>query len=251
MDNLIFYGINIHTFGIFCSMISLKRKKQGDDMKKILIFLFFLFAITYLSAVPGIIQGQNYNFTDPLGLIHHDNYNNDNNLREPIEFDSSWVSFEGNWPFGYCYSLSACEEENLIFVGSGAGVKVTDVSEPGNPVVLSEIRARSLVDASYYDASIHRLYLAAYFSGVEIWDLSDVNNPVFMSRCPTEPYPRAGIYASGDYVFAATVSNGLRVLDVSDPFVPHEVASCFIANTVWGMSVSGDYAYLNDNYFGM
>ncbi len=221
--------------------------------KKLILFLILILAVAGY-ADPSIINDLENVQTFPNGtLFNRDfgfNYENFN-LREPLDYDSTNVSFEGNWPFGYSYSISSNEESDLVFVGSGGGVFVTDVSDPENPVILSEVRARSLVDKSYYDAATQRLYLAAYFSGVEIWDLSDLYNPVFLSRCPTEPYPRGGIYASGDYVFAATVGYGLRVIDTSDPLIPYEVTSISTGSNVWYMKVSGDYAYLVDSVTGL
>ena len=222
-------------------------------MKKLLFLLILILAVA-AHTEPGIIENHDNLQVFPYGTLFNEDFGFDYenfNLREPLDYDSTNVSFEGNWPFGYSYSISTDEASDLIFVGSGGGVFVTDVSNPENPVILSEVRARSLVDKSYYDAATERLYLAAYFSGVEIWDLSDLYNPVFLSRCPTEPYPRGGIYASGDYVFAATVGYGLRVIDVSDPVNPFEVAFCNIGSNVWYMAVLGDYAYLVDSVTGL
>jgi len=221
--------------------------------KKLLFFLILVLTITGY-ANPGIIENPENVQVFPKGTLFNEDFGfsyEDFTFREPLDFDSSWVSFEGNWPFGASYSISSFAPLNLAFVGSGAGVYITDISDPDNPVILSEIRARSLVDGSFYDAVTQRLYLAAYFSGIEIWDLSDIYNPVRLSRCPTEPYPRAGIYASGDYVFATTVAYGLRVIDVSDPTNPYEVADCPISDYVWNMAVSGNYIYITGNSQGL
>ncbi len=117
-----------------------------------------------------------------------------------IDFDSLNTSFKGNFPFSYSYALAMSPEGDLVFVGSGGGIYVTDVSDPQNPVVLSEVRTRSLVDQCTYDPVNKRLYVCAYFSGIEIWDLSDVYNPTRMSRFATEPYPRSGIAFIGNYL---------------------------------------------------
>lgn len=172
-------------------------------------------------------------------------------LREALDFDSLDVAFTGNWPFGSSYSLSTYAAEDIVFLGAGAGVLITDVSDPENPVVLSEVRARSLVDGSYYDPATQILYLAAYFSGVEMWDVSDLTNPICLGRCPTEPYPRAGVYVRDDYAFAATVAYGLRVLDISDHNDAGEVAACAIDDMVWNAAFTQDYAFLTGNTGGL
>ncbi|MDP8201544.1 MAG: T9SS type A sorting domain-containing protein [Candidatus Tenebribacter burtonii] len=221
---------------------------------KYLVFCTIVIVSGLLYSVPETPENQDNFFNYPFGTIYQEEFHFDYenfSFRDPIDFDSTEVSFEGNWPFGYSYSLSAYEVSNLVFTGSGGGVLITDVSDPANPQVISEVKARALIDASYYDAVTQRLYLAAYFSGVEIWDLSDINNPTFLSRCPTEPYPRAGIYASGNYVFAATVAHGLRVIDVSNPAEPFEAAFCNISNNIWFMDAAGDYIYLTDSTAGL
>ncbi len=161
-----------------------------------------------------------------------------------IDFDSSNVSFKGNFPFSYCYALAMSSEGDLVFVGSGGGLYVTDVSDPQNPVILSEIRTRSLIDQCTYDPISKRLYVCAYFSGIEIWDLSDLSNPTRMSRFPTEPYPRSGIAFIGDYLFFTT-NYSIWSLDISDPYNPVFADELFLANNLISqMYVNGDRAYI-------
>jgi hypothetical protein len=148
-----------------------------------------------------------------------------------IDFDSSNVSFKGNFPFSVSYAFSMSPEGDLVFVGSGGGIFVTDVSDPQNPVVLSEVRTRSLVDHCAYDPVNKRLYVCAYFSGIEIWDLSDLYHPSRMSRIPTEPYPRSGVAYSGNYLFFTT-NYSLWTLDISDPYNPVIVEDFYIANNL-------------------
>ena len=161
-----------------------------------------------------------------------------------IDFDSSNVSFKGNYPFSYSYALSMSPEDDLVFVGSGGGIYVTDVSDPQNPVILSEVRTRSLVDQCTYDPVSKSLYVCAYFSGIEIWDLSNLSNPVRMSRFATEPYPRSGIAYIGDYLFFTT-NYSIWSLDISDPYNPVVADELFLANNLISqMYVNGDRAYI-------
>jgi len=53
-------------------------------------------------------------------------------------FDSLNVRFMGNWPFGNPYNVAYDSVRNLAFLGSGAGVYILDISDPSNPVKLSE-----------------------------------------------------------------------------------------------------------------
>ena len=161
-----------------------------------------------------------------------------------IDFDSFNVSFKGNFPFSVSYALGMSPEGDLVFVGSGGGIYVTDVSDPQNPLVLSEIRTRSLIDRCTYDPVNKRLYICAYFSGIEIWDLSDIYNPTRMSRFPTEPYPRSGVTYSGNYLFFTT-NYSLWTLDISDPYNPVIVDDLYIANNLIAqMYMKGETIYI-------
>ena len=161
-----------------------------------------------------------------------------------IDFDSSNTSFKGNYPFSYSYALAMSPEGDLVFVGSGGGIYVTDVSDPQNPVILSEVRTRSLVDQCTYDPVSKRLYVCAYFSGIEIWDLTDLSNPTRMSRFPTEPYPRSGIAFIGDYLFFTT-NYSIWSLDISDPYNPVIADELLIGNNlITQMYLKGNTAYI-------
>ena len=53
-----------------------------------------------------------------------------------FEFDSLNVSYQGSWALGQSFSISCNGPGNIVFIGSGAGVIVLDVSTPSNPVEL-------------------------------------------------------------------------------------------------------------------
>ena len=172
-------------------------------------------------------------------------------LRE-LDFDSLQMNFTGNWPFGQSLSVSSSSTGDTVFFGSGAGLLIVDASDPYDPVVLSEVRARALIDHSYYDASSGLLFLAAYFSGVEIWDLNDILNPQRLSRIPLNSYPRGGIFSRDGFLYIVTVADGLYIADISDPanpdFISHQLIS---GSLVWTSSFDGDYAYLSQGSSGM
>src|SRR5262245_55789423 len=53
-----------------------------------------------------------------------------------------------------------------------------------------------------------------------------------------------GIALSGDYAYLAAWRHGLRVVNISDPKEPKEVAECRIDGDVRDVVVSGGYAYV-------
>ena len=216
-------------------------------MKNFLLVIIFVFA-SCLNAQSLMPKAGEYLSDDTSILELMKNtmpkvpYNNEK--LTVIDFDSSNVSFKGNFPFSYSYALAMSPEDDLVFVGSGGGIYVTYVSDLQNPVVLSEVRTRSLVDQCTYDPISKRLYVCAYFSGIEIWDLSDLSSPTRMSRFPTEPYPRSGIAYIGDYLFFTT-NYSIWSLDISDPYNPVVADELLIANNLISqMYVNGDRAYI-------
>jgi hypothetical protein len=160
-------------------------------------------------------------------------------------FDSLNMSYQGTWGFGQSFSIGSDTTGNILFVGSGAGVIILDVSNPSSPVKLSEISTRGLVDAIYYDPATGRLYLTAYFAGFEIWDVSTLSAPVKIGGGPTIGLPRGGIFASGNYVYVVTVVDGVQVFDVSDPTSPVNTGTCPLdpGNLAWNSAKSGNLIF--------
>ncbi|MCK9203273.1 MAG: T9SS type A sorting domain-containing protein [Bacteroidales bacterium] len=163
-----------------------------------------------------------------------------------FEFDSLNVSYVGSWALGQSLYISCNGPGNILFVGSGAGVIVLDVTIPSNPVHLGEIHTRGLVDAIYFDETTSRLYLCTYFSGFEIWDVSDYADPVRLGRGATSGLPRGGIFASGNYVYVVTVANGVQVFDISNPAAPVNTGNCPLSTTnfAWNSAKSGNNIFV-------
>ncbi|MCK9400833.1 MAG: T9SS type A sorting domain-containing protein [Bacteroidales bacterium] len=163
-----------------------------------------------------------------------------------IDFDSLNMAFTGNWPCGQSFSISASPTGDTLFVGEGGMLDVLDVTDPYNPVQIAGIKARAIIDDSYYDPATGRLFLAAYFSGIEVWDVSDFSSPHRICRIPTNSYPRGGVFAHGNYVYITTVADGFYVADISDPENPVMVGHRSIPGNplIWDSDYQGNYAYL-------
>ncbi len=179
-----------------------------------------------------------YSFSDMIGNGYW-------NGARALDYDSLNMTYKGNWPLGGSLSMGYTGSDNIFLVGSGAGVIVLDASDPNNPVELSVVAARALVDASFYDPATHRLYLGAYFSGVEIWDLSDFSNPHRLARIPTSSYPRGGVFAEGNLVYAVTVADGIHIFDISDLNNIVETGAYLIPSStlVWNSAKQGNLIF--------
>lgn len=170
-----------------------------------------------------------------------------------IDFDSLNMYWEGDWPAGQSFSISASPTGDTLFVGEGGMLDVLDITDPYNPVQIAAIRARAIIDGSYYDPATQRVYLAAYFSGIEVWDVSDFSNPARICRIPTTSYPRGGVFARDNYVYIATVADGFYVADISDLENPVMVGHRAIPGNplIWNSAFQGNYAYLAADSQGM
>ncbi len=154
-------------------------------------------------------------------------------------FDSLNVRRVGAWPFGPSYTVLV--QGNLVFLGSGGGVVVLDVSDPSNPQRVGEIRTRGVVVGLDYEAG--RLYVADGQGGLEVWDVNEPSAPMRLGSYFT-PGSAEGVYVLGDYAYVAAGDGGLRILDITDPSNPYEVGYYDTPGSAWDVYVLGDYAYV-------
>jgi len=167
-----------------------------------------------------------------------------------IDFDSLNMSYAGSWSLGPSQCIASSPTGDTVFIGAGAGVIIMDATDPYNPIKLSEVHARALVDAIHYSPEEGRLYLAAYHSGLEIWDVSDIQNPFRISRIGTSGLPRGGVYVrksptEDTYAYLVTVADGIDVFSINDQGYPSFVGNqSFTSQWVWNSVGSGDSLFL-------
>jgi hypothetical protein len=86
---------------------------------------------------------------------------------------------------------------------------------------------------------------------MDVLDVSDPDNPFKVGYVLTESIV-SDIHISGNYAYIANWSNGLRVIDLTDPQKPQEVG--FYNNfdgQCWAVSVYGNFAYVGNDTLGM
>jgi hypothetical protein len=159
--------------------------------------------------------------------------------------DSINVRYVGNWPFGGTRQVAYDSVRKLGFCASGGGVYILDISDPSNPVKLSEdIHSRGDIDNEcWYDSSSHILYTIAS-AHIELWDVSNTSNPQKVGEFET-PGSTDDIEIQGSYAYA--LDNGLYVIDISNPSNPQQVGFCDCATLA--LAVSGSYAYTVGNTY--
>ena len=165
-------------------------------------------------------------------------------------YDSLNVRFVGNWPFGPSYAVAVDEERELVYLGSGGGVYILDVSDPGSPEKVSELKTRGIVVGLFYDSSAEALYVADSGSGLRVIDMSDPGSSYEVGYYDT-PGIALGVYVTGGYAYVADGDSGLRVIDVSDPSDPQEVGYYDTPEYAKGVYVVRGCAYVADNLGGL
>jgi len=135
---------------------------------------------------------------------------------------------------------------NYAYVASGAGLKVIDVSNPATPQLVAKYDTND--SANGIDIFGNKAYLATN-KGLLILDVSTPSNPSFVSQYGISKY--YGVDAAGDYVYIASGSAGLVVLNVFDPTAPTLSGTYETIGYTGGVSVLGNYAYVADPTSGL
>lgn len=162
--------------------------------------------------------------------------------------DSLNLSFVGNWPFGFAYSIICDPSRDLVFVGSGGGVYIIDVSDPSHPTKISEgIHTPGKIYRLFYQKPY--LYIALGSLGLEIWDVSESSSPWRVGWLNLSGVVE-DIVVSGSFVYVVNW-DGLCVVDVSIPSHPRKIGFCSTPGWAKGVAVSGKYAYVADDYEGL
>jgi len=89
-----------------------------------------------------------------------------------------------------------------------------------------------------------------YAASGTVFEVMDVHTWLPVGEVITESIV-SSIAVSGDYAFIANWSDGFKVIDISIPTDPTQVAQIDFEGQCWDLSVSGDYAYLGNNTEGL
>ncbi len=140
--------------------------------------------------------------------------------------------------YGRGPSREVTGQDSLLFLSNGSEVAVFSTVDPGNPALLSEIQARSIVVQSAVRDSI--LYIGDY-AEVSIWDISDPVHPAQLSAIPYG----VGDFAVSDSLLAFTRQGTFRVYSVADSENPLELGTLPDSGTV--RAASGSKFVLSSN----
>jgi hypothetical protein len=126
-----------------------------------------------------------------------------------------------------------------IWGGETEQLHILDVSAPAQPHLLSTL------DIKVYgmDISGNYLYVATGDDqSVVVMDVSDPTRPAIVSTYQTEFLPRS-ICFQWEYLYVATMGEGLRILDVRDPANPVETGWYVMEDEIQAAAACGTLAF--------
>jgi len=149
--------------------------------------------------------------------------------------DSTNMRFVGNWPFGPMNAMVIDMDDSLIFMASGGGIRIFQVSSlTDTPQMVSEIHCRYRVESMLYRNSY--LYVGLAEDGMRVYSLADVHNPVLVAS-PSDGYGIYDMKFYGRYIMAIEFMRmgtynlqHMITIDISDPSNPNFYTPMRLAN---------------------
>jgi hypothetical protein len=186
---------------------------------KIIILLFFCF--TYLSAQPMKLSEK----FDPMAKFGLSTKKLPSSKTRKV--DSLDCELVGGWFRGP--SLAVCVVDTLAYIGAGQSMKILNVNDSANPVLLGEILLPSfLITDIFVKGTL--AYVIDYEEGLRVINVSDPYSPTEIGFCETPGYAQA-LWIQDNFAYIADTDpsgpsdDGLRIIDVSDPSNPAIVGS--------------------------
>ena len=138
---------------------------------------------------------------------------------------------------------------DLLYVADwNQGLRIINVANPASPL---EIGFYDTPDkATDLDVKSGYAYVADYTTGMIIIDVSNPAAPVEVGAYTQ--YGALQVQVSGNYAYTRYFDGILRVIDISNPAAPVLARSVWLTDiTIEHFAVSGNYAYLADDYDGV
>ncbi len=150
---------------------------------------------------------------------------------------------------GANYSRVCCGPDNKVYAARGSTLEVVYHGESGfgqNPLGSYTVSG----SITGIDAAGDLVYIVGDF-GLRILDVSVPGTVALRGRCENLG-AISDIDVVGNYAYLANGTNGLRVIDISDPANPSPLPVVFKTNHIAnGVDVYGNYAYIADGDKGL
>ncbi len=147
--------------------------------------------------------------------------------------------------------LDVCVVGDTAYLAmSGAGFQILDISDPGQAMVLGEVRTTN--GTMQLDVAGNIVYLADGHNGLKCVDVSDPTNPVVVGTLDFPNFVDGVLVRDGvAYLTDGFIGGGLQVVDVSDPSAPALIGSLVTDGMAISMELEGDYLYLTEGPSGL
>jgi len=145
------------------------------------------------------------------------------------------------------YARGIAVKDQFVYVATDAGLQIYDVSEPGNAQFV-----KALTNVGYSSKLVisgNYLYSANSFSSagnpVGLY-IVNISNPANAQKVGFFASSAWSVAVNGQYAYLETGSNGLYILDISNPGIPVLLGQ---EPTIWSLQSGRDIAYENGFIF--
>ncbi|RKY91386.1 hypothetical protein DRQ15_05095 [candidate division KSB1 bacterium] len=126
----------------------------------------------------------------------------------------------GFWK-GFCYSMYGFG--NLLYLPSGASLRILDVSDPANPEEIGHYEGVGYNDVHVVGHYAYVSYRTRRWTGLTILDVSDPPNPQELGSYAARLFCYQSVVVSGNYAYLACGDAGLQIMDITTPETPEVV----------------------------
>jgi len=141
-----------------------------------------------------------------------------------------------------------------VYVSIGPRVVVIDASDPRAPLVVDQTAMFPDRITDIFLAGPYMYVTWSYigYGGLRVYDISNPASPTLVADHFMPDHPVVGIHARGHYAYLlAGADIDLRILDISDPTTPVEVAVYWPAGWPNDIDVADGYAYIAGDQAGL
>ncbi|MDP8209466.1 MAG: hypothetical protein RAO94_13050 [Candidatus Stygibacter australis] len=161
---------------------------------------------------------------------------------------SSIPSSVSNIPLSDARKIFVREENGTVYAyvanGLNNGLVIIDVTDPYNPVQISDLPLEGLANDIFVIDNI--AYLSNGEKGLEIIDISSITAPFVIKNLTTGGFVN-GVFAENNYVYISDIEKGFHVIDCSNPSSAYILGSLEMITEPLSIHIAGSYAYLTDS----
>ena len=136
--------------------------------------------------------------------------------------------------------------DNIAYMSGSNMMRIIDVSDPSNPIIVSNFGLPETPDDFYKDGDL--LYVALWLDGLYIYDISDPVNPLQIGNSTTSAI---SVIVSDGIAYTRSMGNVLTNIDVSNPAHPFFLGSLQTNHSINDYILVDDYILTAYEYYGL